>query len=128
LIGVGIVLGVVGVLLTAGLLAAGVLSSSVLIGVWRGRAQAGWRALFLQCGVLAGIPAGMLCAWVGMSLWQEMDGTLVTILGIGALAGALSGLVIALFFDLIATRAHLWLAARLERAKGSAMPFITGRP
>jgi hypothetical protein len=122
LIGVGIVLGVVGVALTGGLVAAGVLSSSVLIGVWRGRAQAGWRALFLQCGIFAGIPAGMLCAWVATTLWQEINGTLVAILAAGALAGALGGAVIALFFDLLATRAHTWLAARIERAKRPELP------
>ncbi len=127
LIGVGIVLGLVGAALTGGLVMAGVLSSSVLIGVWRGRAQAGWRALFLQCGVLAGIPAGMFCAWVGTMLWQEINGTLVAILAAGALAGALGGAVIALFFDVLATRAHVWLAARLERAKRRELPTASER-
>jgi hypothetical protein len=126
LIGVGIVLGCVGVALVAALVAAGVLSSSVVVGIWRGRAQAGWRALFLQCGILAGIPAGMLCAWVGTQLWQQIDGTLVVILGTGALAGAVGGAVIALFFDIIATRAHSWLAARIDRTRATPLS-VEGR-
>jgi hypothetical protein len=126
LIGIGIVLGLAGLALTAGLVGAGVLSSSVVVGIWRGRAQAAWRALFLQCGILAGIPAGMLCAWVGTQVWQNIDGTLVTILATGALAGALGGAVIALFFDVIATRTHAWLAARIERARAVPLP-VDGR-
>lgn len=126
LIGIGIVIGLVGVGLTAVLLGAGVLSSSVLVGIWRGRAQAGWRALFLQCGILAGVPAGMLCAWVGTKVWENIDSALLTILAAGALGGALAGAVIALFFDVIATRTHAWLAARIERAKAVPLP-VDGR-
>ena len=48
-------------------------SSSMAIGVWRGRAQSGLRAFFVQCGLLVGVPAGMLCAWLGTSLYAQVD-------------------------------------------------------
>ena len=122
LIGVGLVVGVVAVALTFGLVAAGVVSSSVMIGVWRGRAQAGLRALLLQLGVLGGIPAGMLCAWAGTALWKEIDGTLVVILLAGGLAGAFGGAVVALMFDFLAGRVQRWLGARLEGVKMRELP------
>ena len=117
LIGVGLVLGAVAAALTLVLVTAGMVSSSVMIGVWRGKAQAGVRAFLLQGGILAGIPAGMLCAWAATSIWEQIDGTLVAILAAGGLAGALGGAVIALMFDFLAARMHAWLAARLDRAK-----------
>ena len=117
LIGVGLVLGAAAVALTFALVAAGVVSSSVMIGVWRGKAQAGLRAFLLQCGIFAGIPAGMLCAWAATSLWEQINGTLVIVLAAGGLAGALGGAVVALMFDFLAARVHGWLAARLDGAK-----------
>ncbi|MCE9610586.1 MAG: hypothetical protein K8R23_10370 [Chthoniobacter sp.] len=122
LVGVGIVLGAVAVAITLGLVAAGVVSSSVMIGVWRGRAQAGLRAFLLQLGILAGIPAGMVCAWVGATLWKEIDGTLVLILVAGGLAGACGGAVVALMFDFLATRVQHWLGARLDAGKPRELP------
>lgn len=122
LVGVGIVLGAVAVVLTFALVAAGVVSSSVMIGVWRGQAQAGLRAFLLQLGVLAGIPAGMLCAWIGTTLWQEVPGALAVTLVAGGLAGALGGVVVALMFDFVAGRVRRWLGARLEGAKLRELP------
>ena len=122
LIGVGLVLGVVAAALTLGLVAAGVVSSSMMIGVWRGRAQAGLRAFLLQCGIFAGIPAGMLCAWGATSLWEEISGTLIVVLAAGGLAGAIGGAVIALMFDFLAVRMHAWLGARIDRAKPRELP------
>ena len=121
-IGIGLVLGAVAVALTFALVAAGVVSSSVMVGVWRGKAQAGLRAFLLQCGILAGIPAGMLCAWVATTVWEQISGTLVVVLAAGGLAGALGGAVVALMFDFLAARVHGWLAARLDRAKPRELP------
>lgn len=122
LIGVGMVLGAVAVAATAVLLAAGVVSSSVMVGVWRGRAQAGLRAFLLQCGILAGIPAGMLCAWLATSVWEQISGTLFVVLAAGALAGAVGGVVVALMFDFTAVRVQTFLAARIERARRRELP------
>ena len=124
LVGVGIVLGAEAVVLTFALVAAGVVSSSVMIGVWRGQAQAGLRAFLLQLGVLAGIPAGMLCAWIGTVLWQEIDSALVVTLVAGGLAGALGGVVVALMFDFVAGRVQRWLGARLEGPKVRELPHV----
>lgn len=115
LIGMGMVLGVVAVGLTVAFVSAGVVSSSVAIGVWRGRTKSGLRAFFIQCGLLAGIPAGMLCAWLGANLWAQMDAGTVRTLVAGGVGGALSGLVVAVLFDFIARRVQVWLSVRGER-------------
>lgn len=112
LIGVGVVLGVVAAGLTALLVGAGVVSSSVAIGVWRGRTQSGLRAFFIQCGLLAGVPAGVLCAWLGASFFAHADAALLRTLLAGGIGGAISGLIVAALFDFVARRVHAWLVAR----------------
>jgi hypothetical protein len=126
LVGVGMVLGAVAVALTLALVTAGVVSSSVMIGVWRGKAQAGLRAFLLQLGVLGGVPAGMLCAWVGTTLWKEvtLDHALIVTLVAGGLAGAVGGLVVALMFDFVSGRVQRWLGARIEGARMRALPRV----
>ena len=126
LVGVGMVLGAVAVALTLALVTAGVVSSSVMIGVWRGKAQAGLRAFLLQLGVLGGVPAGMLCAWVGTTLWKEvsLDHALIVTLVAGGLAGAVGGVVVALMFEFVAGRVQRWLGARLEGVKVRELPPV----
>jgi hypothetical protein len=114
LIGVGIVVGFVACCITAGLFAIGALSSSVIVGLITRRPVAGIRAFLLQCALLAGIPAGILCAWVAHSILSAAGpGWLISLYG--ALGGAVAGLVIALLLDFIFRRSHRWASARLGR-------------
>ena len=113
LIGVGIVVGLVVCAVAAALVGVGVVSSSVVIGLFRKSSLAGIRAFLLQCGVLAGIPAGVLCAWLAHSLF-EAYGTSWVIFLYGALGGALGGVVIALLADFIVRRLHAWAAPKLS--------------
>ena len=111
LIGVGLAVGVAACAITAALVGIGVLSSSVIIGLVTRRPAAGVRAFLLQCALLAGIPAGILCAWLAHSIWSAAGpGWLVSLYG--ALGGAVAGLVIALLLDFIFQRVHRWASAK----------------
>lgn len=113
--GVGIVLGLAAVGAAAALVSVGVLSSSVLIGLRAGRSEAGIRALLIQCGLLAGIPAGAVLAW-GLSHFvqhlQLGEGWVVP--ACGALGGAVAGLSVAFILDALSRRTHAWIARRLS--------------
>lgn len=119
LIGIGIVLGLIGAVLAAVLLGLGVISSSVFVGVRSGRADAAVRAFFLQCGILAGIPAGAVCAWLIQSFFAAY-GEGWQVLAYGALAGAGAGLLIALTLDFLSRRLSAWAAIRW--APGKSLP------
>jgi hypothetical protein len=115
LVGVGVGLGIVAGVLTIGLVAAGVLSSSVAMGLWRGKARAGIRTFVILCGVLSGIPAGMVCAWLAVKFSEQIDAGTVLILAVGGASGAVAGLIVALLFDFIAGRVQ----AHLSRRRGA---------
>jgi hypothetical protein len=115
LVGVGIVVGLVACCVTAVLVGVGIVSSSVVVGLFSRSPVAGIRAFLLQCGVLAGIPAGILCAWLAHSIFEAYgSGWLVFLYG--ALGGALGGFIIAFLVDFIFRRLHAWTAARLALA------------
>jgi hypothetical protein len=118
LMGIGIALGLVACGLAAVLLALGVISSSILVGVRSGRASSGIRAFLLQVGVLIGIPAGALCAWLAKSLF-EAYGNLQgwTVMAYGAVGGAVAGVLVALMVDFISRRMGAWANRRLDSAR-----------
>lgn len=118
LIGVGIALGLVASAFAGLLLGAGMLSSSLLVGLHSGRAADGIRALLLQCGVVIGVPAGAVCAWLGSSLIAELQGVVdwPVIVG-GGLAGAVAGLLVALALDTMSRRLQGWALAKLPSRK-----------
>jgi hypothetical protein len=114
LVGVGIVVGVVVCGVTALLVIVGILSSSVVVGLLARRPVAGVRALLLQCALLTGIPAGILCAWLAHSVWASAGpGWLISFYG--GLGGAVGGIVIALLLDFIFRRLHRWASTKLGR-------------
>jgi hypothetical protein len=112
LIGVGIAFGAAAAVATVILCGLGILSSSVAIGFWRGRVESGLSAFFLMCGILAGIPAGMLCAWVVSTIAAGIDPGLLAVLGVGAAVGGASGAVVAVLLDFTARKLRAWLVAR----------------
>ena len=113
LIGVGIALGLVACALAAALIGLGVASSSVLVGLHSGRAEAGLRMLLIQLGLLAGIPAGVFCAWIARTAF-EAYGHGWPVLIYGALGGAVAGLLIALLLDSVARRLRAWAFPTLD--------------
>lgn len=120
LLGVGVGVGLFACLIAAALTGLGVVSSSVAVGLYTRRPAAAVRLFLLQCGVLAGLPAGAVCAWLGQQLysaWSELKQT--AMVGVewkvplfGALGGALAGAVLALLLDFCLRRVCVWVEAR----------------
>lgn len=110
-IGIGIALGVVACILTCAFLVLGIASSSFVIGFHRGHPVAGTRAFLVQCGILAGVPAGIVCVWSV----QFVFGTGATgwsLLVCGAVGGALAGFVVALSLEFAFRRLYQWASVR----------------
>jgi hypothetical protein len=125
LIGVGIVVGLVVCCIAAMLFAIGILSSSLVIGLLTRRPTAGVRAFLLQCGLLGGIPSGILCAWLAHSILSAAaPGWLISLYG--ALGGAVAGVIIALLLDFEFRRLHRWASVKLSRGTSSeiATPVV----
>src|SRR5215207_7930169 len=95
LIGAGIAIGVFASVLAAAFVALGTVSSSVVVGILSRNPSAGFRVFLLQCGIVTGIPAGAISAWLAHNFWQEY-GESVAVLAAGGLAGAFAGVVLAL--------------------------------
>jgi hypothetical protein len=123
LIGMGIGVGLFACAIAGVLTTLGVVSSSVALGFFTKRPAAAVRALLLQCGILAGVPAGAITAWVGhgvingIAAWQgwRVGGWEWKIPLFGALGGAVAGAVLALLLDFIFRRSHTWLEGRMKR-------------
>jgi len=114
LIGVGIGIGLVACAIAAGLAMLGVVSSSVALGFLTKRPATAVRALLLQCGILAGIPAGAVTAWVGRSVLEHVDESWM-IAVYGGIGGAFAGAMLALLLDYIFRRTHAWVEQRVKQ-------------
>jgi hypothetical protein len=118
LIGVGIAVGLFACAIAAVLVTLGVISSSVALGFFTKRPATAVRAFLLQCGVLAGIPAGAVTAWVGRAVLEKVDQSWL-IAVYGGIGGAFAGAILALLLDFIFRRTHAWIESRVKR---DAMP------
>ncbi|MBN8421353.1 MAG: hypothetical protein J0L73_20740 [Verrucomicrobia bacterium] len=114
LIGVGIGIGLFACALAAGLTMLGVVSSSVALGFFTKKPATAVRALLLQCGILAGIPAGAVTAWVGRTVLEKVDESWM-IAVYGGIGGAFAGAVLALMLDFIFRRTHAWVEEKVKR-------------
>jgi MFS family permease len=123
LIGVGFAVGLIASALAIALVGLGVVSSSLVIGLLSKRPSAGIRALLIQSCVLAGIPAGAVCAWLGKSFLAAYGSELV-VLFCGALGGAIAGVIVALAVDFIFRRLHTWASARFLPASPDKRPAL----
>lgn len=114
LVGVGIAVGLVASAFAALLVGLGVLSSSVIVGIYSGRTTDGIRAFLLQCGIIIGVPAGAVCALLATSLITELQGAADWVVLIrGSLCGALAGVIVALALTAISRRLHAWATLRM---------------
>ena len=119
-VGIGVGLGVFMCGLAAVLVMGGVISSSAALGLITRRPAVALRVFLLQCGVLAGIPAGAVAAWLGHELLERFmasqalvsSGGTWQIPALGALGGAVGGAALALLMDFVFRRSHAWLAGR----------------
>jgi len=98
--------------LLAGLIAAGVVSASVVIGVLRRSVSTGFRALFFQIGGVLGLILGSLGAWIFILLAKlPMDSVQPWV--IGPLVGVVFGLLAAWMFNFAWGRSVEWIARKL---------------
>ncbi len=116
-VGAGIGIALFACVVAAMLMALGVMSSSVAIGFITKRPATGVRVFLLQCGVLSGIPAGAVTAWIGRAFFEMADASWM-IAVYGGIGGALAGAVIALMLDFIFRRSQAWLEERKKRTMG----------
>lgn len=98
-LGIGIVLGLIGCTVVAGMWAVGVLTLSTLIGLLTKRYTAAAQALVLQVGGAAGVVCGIAAAGVLLLLIDVPGGAWVAV-GFGAVGGLIAGLVQAALFNL----------------------------
>lgn len=113
-IGAGAVMALLVCLIVAGLVATGVLSSSVVIGLVKRSPQSALRALVLQAGIGGGLLAGLVIAavlaeWNGMP-WHDWTSMLT-----GALLGGGSGLAVAWLCNAAWGAVVNWLLARVGK-------------
>ena len=126
LIGVGIAIGLVACALAAVLLGLGIVSSSALVGMRSGRPALGVRVFLLQCGLLGGIPAGAVFAWLAQSFF-EAYGAGWPVLLYGGIGGAVSGILLAVLIDFISLRLHSWVSVRFQTSRASREGAVAGR-
>jgi len=112
IIGAGFAMGLVACLVAAVLIGLGVISSSFVAGLLSRRVVVGFRVFLIQCGVLAGIPAGAACAWLAQYFFAAY-GSGWPVLIYGALGGAFAGLLIAVAVAFIADRLQKWASSHL---------------
>jgi hypothetical protein len=129
LIGVGVVIGLVVCGIAAALVAAGVLSTSVMAGLTTSRPVIAVRVFVLQCGLLAGIPSGILCAWA-IRYWLSVPGSGWLVSMYGAIGGAIAGAGIALILDFIFRRIHAWTSTKVisKTPRATAALVSPGKP
>ncbi|GEM_PF-674855 len=123
LVGIGIGVSLFACAVAAVLVTLGVVSSSMALGFYTKRPATAVRALLLQCGVLAGIPAGAATAWIGhevinsIAAWQgwTAGGWEWKIPVFGAIGGAFAGVLLALLMDFILRKSQALIEERMKR-------------
>jgi hypothetical protein len=119
LVGLGAALAAALIALAGGLTIFGIVSTSVVIGALKKSVGTGFRALFLQVGVILGIPMGIGSTW--LFTWVlHLEWSLTAHLVGGALGGAIGGLLVACLFNLSWSGVVAWLLRRHERKSGSS--------
>jgi hypothetical protein len=114
-IGIGIAIGVISCLALSLLTSVGMISTSILVAFWKHRALAGFQALFVQCGIALGAPAGAALAWGASHVWPMLSGEWHVLIA-GAIGGAGGGLAIA------------WLASAAAAGFSKhTLPLLKGR-
>ena len=101
LIGAGIVATAILAVSGAILIALGMVSSSVFIGILRRRFSSGFRALHYQFFAIAAVPAGVGSLWLGARLFSTHL-SLRDVFVIGSIAGVCGGLALAFALDRLA--------------------------
>lgn len=120
LLGAGVVFGMVACGLAALLVGLGIVSASTVYGLTKRSPAAGFRAMFLLSGAVAGLAAGIgvsyIVAWM---IGHPLHGSATPL--IGALVGLTSGLFAAGLFNIAWTKAiGVWNKSRSKKHQNSS--------
>jgi hypothetical protein len=119
LLGMGLAVGLLLCALTGALVAVGILSSSVAIGFIRRNPAAGFRALFLQLGAVAGIPCGIAAAWV-IALATHSPWSVTARIVVGGAVGLACGISVAWLFNFVWSKIAAWIVTPCTRRQQRA--------
>jgi hypothetical protein len=124
-LGIGLAVGLCLLAVTAVLVATGIVSSSVVMGLITRRLSVGLRTLLLQLGVLGGVVGGIGIAWLGQAFLSNL-GLTGQMIAYAALGGGLGGAVIALTASHLATRLQGAVQVRVSSVMDRARPRPSG--
>lgn len=106
-------IGTVCLAIVAVMLAAGIVSSSIIVGILRRSGSAGFRALFIQLGAVAGMVGGAVATcgvtWISKASWHSPFRWVT-----GVLLGLLFGVLFAWIFNKVWSRIAQALTKKLE--------------
>jgi hypothetical protein len=111
-VGAGIVLTVVGLLILFGLIGAGILSASILVGLNKKSFTKGFKTFLLSTTTIGGLLIGMTGVWIlnKITHWWTLQTTLLT----GSISGLLAGLVFGLFAFYVIQKLTTFLKTKLK--------------
>ncbi len=118
-IGAGIVLAGLAILAILLLIALGVLSASVAVGVWRKSFESGFRTFLITGSVVAGGLCGLLIAWFGNFIltWWPLEEALIA----GGVGGVAGGLIFGVFAVWLARITSAFISRRYAAYKNRGL-------
>lgn len=111
-VGMGIVLTIFLLLIAFGLISAGIISTSVVIGISRNSFSSGFKVLLVSFFTLGGFLAGLAGFWIVNRIshwWNDQTALLV-----GAISGVIAGLILGVFSFYVIRKLTLWFIRRLK--------------
>lgn len=106
-----LILGALCFAIAAVVLAAGIISTSVLTGFLRKKASAGFHALFIQLGAVTGMVGGAMATWV-VTLFARPKWNSSPLWVTGITLGLLFGILLAWSFNKLCSRFAEWLTIK----------------
>jgi len=111
-VGAGIVLTIVGLLILFGLIGAGILSASILIGLNKKSVTKGFKTFLVSTATIGGLIIGMISFWIFNKITHWW--TLKTTLFAGSISGLLAGVVFGLFAFYVIQKLTAFLKTKLK--------------
>lgn len=111
-VGAGIVLTVVGLLILFGLIGAGILSASILVGLHKKSFTKGFKTFLISITTISGLLIGMTGIWIlnNITHWWTLQTTLLT----GSISGLLAGLIFGRFAFYVIQKLTTFLKTKLK--------------
>ncbi len=116
-IGTGIALTVFGLLILFGMIGAGILSASILVGLNKKSFSKGFKTFLVSASTIGGLLIGVAGLWIlnEISQWWPLN----AILSAGSIVGLLSGFLFGLFAYNIVQRMTVFLKTKLTTFSNS---------